>query len=73
LRWATLADDMVAQGTARITRAVTDDDRAAVARHAIAIGYAADGGTRELLEPRRTSSCSVCQPLRHVGRYDFAA
>ena len=58
---------------ARITRAVIDGDRSAVARHAIAIGYATDNDSPELLEATTDVIMLVCEPLRHVGRYDFAA
>jgi aarF domain-containing kinase len=58
---------------ARITRAVIDGDRAAVARLAIAIGYAAEGDSAALLDATTDVIMLVCEPLRHVGRYDFAA
>jgi len=58
---------------ARITRAVIDGDRAAVARHAVAIGYATDSDTPELLDATVEMIMLVCEPLRQVGRYDFAA
>jgi predicted unusual protein kinase regulating ubiquinone biosynthesis (AarF/ABC1/UbiB family) len=58
---------------ARITRAAIDGDRAAVARQAIAIGYATDADSPELLDATTGMIMLVCEPLRHVGRYDFAA
>ena len=58
---------------ARITRAVIDGDRAAVARHAIAIGYAAEDDAPALIEATTDVIMLVCEPLRHIGRYDFAA
>ncbi len=58
---------------ARITRAVIDGDRKAVARHAIAIGYAAAGDSSELIEATTEVIMLVCEPLRHAGRYDFGA
>jgi hypothetical protein len=57
----------------RITRAVIEGDRAAVARHAIAIGYAAADDPRELLEATTDVIFLVCEPLQRPGRYDFAA
>ena len=58
---------------ARITRAVIDGDRAAVAREAIAIGYAAAGDAPALIDATSEMILLVCEPLRHAGRYDFAA
>jgi hypothetical protein len=58
---------------ARITRAVIDGDRAGVARHAVAIGYAAEDDSRERVEATSDLIMLVCEPLRHAGRYDFAA
>ena len=58
---------------ARIARAVIDGDRDAVARHAVAIGYLAQGDSRELIAATTDLIMLICEPLRHVGRYDFAA
>jgi len=58
---------------AQITRAVIDGDRAAVGRHAMAIGYAAPGDAPELIEATIELIMLVCEPLRRRGRYDFAA
>ena len=58
---------------ARITRALIDDDRDAVARHAVTIGYAADDDPSEQIEATTELIMLVCEPLRHAGRYDFAA
>jgi hypothetical protein len=58
---------------AQITRAVIDGDRAAVGRHAVAIGYAAPGDPSGLIEATIDLIMLVCEPLRHRGRYDFAA
>ncbi|HUL65451.1 MAG TPA: AarF/ABC1/UbiB kinase family protein [Burkholderiaceae bacterium] len=57
---------------ARITRAVIDGDRDAVTRHAIAIGYATDSDAPELRAATTEMIMLVCEPLRHIGRYDFA-
>jgi len=57
---------------ARITRAVIDGDRAAVGRHAVAIGYAAPGDPPEQIAAAIDLIMLVCEPLRHRGRYDFA-
>jgi predicted unusual protein kinase regulating ubiquinone biosynthesis (AarF/ABC1/UbiB family) len=58
---------------ARITRAVIDGDRESVARLAIAIGYAADGDSRALIDATTDVIMLVCEPLRQRGPYDFAA
>ncbi len=58
---------------ARITRAAMARDHAGVARHAIAIGYAAASDPPENIEATTDLIMLVCEPLRHVGRYDFAA
>ena len=58
---------------ARITRAVLDGDRAAVARLAVAIGYADAADNRELLDATTDVILLVCEPLRRRGAYDFAA
>jgi predicted unusual protein kinase regulating ubiquinone biosynthesis (AarF/ABC1/UbiB family) len=58
---------------ARITRAVIDGDRAAVARRAVAIGYAAADDPPALLTATTDLIMLVCEPLRHAGRYDFGA
>lgn len=58
---------------ARITRAVIDDDRAAVARQAIAIGYASAQDAPELIAATTDMILLVCEPLRQAGPYDFAA
>jgi aarF domain-containing kinase len=62
-----------ARNYARITRAVIDGDRAAVARHAVAIGYLRDGDPAPLVDATTDMIMLVCAPLQHVGRYDFAA
>ena len=56
---------------ARITRAVVDDDRDAVAREAIRIGYAAPDDAPERIQATVDMILLVCEPLRHRGRYDF--
>jgi predicted unusual protein kinase regulating ubiquinone biosynthesis (AarF/ABC1/UbiB family) len=56
---------------ARITRAVIDGDRAAVAREATRIGYAAADDSPERIEAVVDVIFLVCEPLRHAGRYDF--
>jgi predicted unusual protein kinase regulating ubiquinone biosynthesis (AarF/ABC1/UbiB family) len=56
-----------------ITRAIVAGDRAAVRRHAAAIGYiAADASDAEARAAVEVIML-VCEPLRHRGRYDFAA
>ena len=58
---------------ARITRAVIDGDFEGIHREAVAIGYlGADDGSDRV---RATTEMIllVCEPLRHRGRYDFAA
>jgi predicted unusual protein kinase regulating ubiquinone biosynthesis (AarF/ABC1/UbiB family) len=56
---------------ARITRAVINNDRNAVAREATQIGYAAADDAPERLRAVVDVIFLVCEPLRHVGRYDF--
>jgi hypothetical protein len=57
---------------ARITRGVIDGDRIAVAREAIQIGYAADDDSPERIQAVVDVIFLVCEPLRHLGRYDFS-
>jgi hypothetical protein len=57
----------------RITRAVIDGDRERVSRLAVAIGYAAEGDSRALIDATTDVILLVCEPLRHAGPYDFAA
>jgi predicted unusual protein kinase regulating ubiquinone biosynthesis (AarF/ABC1/UbiB family) len=56
---------------ARITRAVIDGDRDAVAREAMRIGYAAAEDSPERIRAVVEVVFLVCEPLRHAGRYDF--
>lgn len=56
---------------ARLTRAVIDGDRDAVAREAIRIGYMATDDPPERIDAVVDICLLVCEPLRHVGRYDF--
>lgn len=58
---------------ARLTRAVIDGDRDAVAREAIRIGYMATDDPPERIDAVVDICLLVCEPLRHVGRYDFGA
>jgi hypothetical protein len=58
---------------ARITRAVIDGDLDAVAREAVAIGYVAANDPPERIQAAVDMILLVCEPLRHRGRYDFAA
>jgi predicted unusual protein kinase regulating ubiquinone biosynthesis (AarF/ABC1/UbiB family) len=55
----------------RITRSVIDNDREAIADEAIQIGYAAPDDSPERLRAVVDVILLVCEPLRHVGRYDF--
>ncbi|HEY0877771.1 MAG TPA: AarF/ABC1/UbiB kinase family protein [Zeimonas sp.] len=65
-------DDFVA-AYARITRAAIGGDRRQIARHAVDIGYLAADDPRERIEATVDVILLVCEPLRHRGRYDFAA
>ncbi|MEO8124080.1 MAG: AarF/ABC1/UbiB kinase family protein [Burkholderiales bacterium] len=58
---------------ARISRAVIDGDREAIACEAVRIGYAAADDAPERLEAVVDMCLLACEPLRHVGRYDFGA
>jgi len=57
---------------ARITRAVIDGDRDVIAREATRIGYAAADDPPERIQAVVDIISLVCEPLRHLGRYDFA-
>jgi len=57
----------------RISRAVVDGDRDAVARAAVDIGYAAADDPPERIDAVVDMCLLVCEPLRHVGRYDFGS
>jgi predicted unusual protein kinase regulating ubiquinone biosynthesis (AarF/ABC1/UbiB family) len=57
---------------ARITRAVVHGDRKSIAREAVRIGYASSDDSAERLRAVVEVILLVCEPLRHVGRYDFA-
>ena len=58
---------------ARISRAVIDGDRVAIAREAVCIGYAAADDSPARIEAAVDMCLLLCEPLRHVGRYDFGA
>jgi predicted unusual protein kinase regulating ubiquinone biosynthesis (AarF/ABC1/UbiB family) len=58
---------------ARISRAVIDGDRRAVAREAVRIGYASADDPPERIDAVVDMCLLVCEPLHHVGRYDFGA
>jgi hypothetical protein len=58
---------------AHVTRAVIDGDLDAVARHAAAIGYVVPDDPPERIQAAVDVIMLVCEPLRHRGRYDFAA
>jgi hypothetical protein len=51
---------------------VIEGDRAAVARHALAIGYATGADPPALIEATTDMIMLVCEPLRQAGAYDFA-
>ena len=57
---------------ARITRAVIAGDRGEVARLAAAIGYVREDDPPEMLAAATDVILMVCEPLRHIGPYDFA-
>jgi len=57
----------------RICRAIVRGDRGAVRRHALEIGYLAAGDSEAQAEAVVDIILLVCEPLRHRGRYDFAA
>jgi len=66
-------DSGFAANYARISRAVIDGDRAAVAREAVRIGYAAAGDSPARIDAVVDLCLLACEPLRHAGRYDFGA
>ncbi|MCD6672821.1 MAG: AarF/ABC1/UbiB kinase family protein [Burkholderiaceae bacterium] len=64
--------DFVAAYT-RITQAAMSGDRDAVAQYAIEIGYVDAADPVPRIEATVDVILLVCEPLRHRGRYDFAA
>ncbi|MCC6609644.1 MAG: AarF/ABC1/UbiB kinase family protein [Burkholderiales bacterium] len=54
-------------------RAILAGDHAGVRRGALAIGYIAQADTAERARAVVDMIMLVCEPLRHRGRYDFAA
>ena len=58
---------------ARISRAVIDGDRDAVAREALRIGYVDAEDSPARVAAVVDMCLLVCEPLRHAGRYDFGA
>jgi predicted unusual protein kinase regulating ubiquinone biosynthesis (AarF/ABC1/UbiB family) len=58
---------------ARITRAVIGGDREAIHREALAIGYLGVDDSPDRVGAATEIIMLVCEPLRHRGRYDFAA
>jgi predicted unusual protein kinase regulating ubiquinone biosynthesis (AarF/ABC1/UbiB family) len=56
-----------------ICRAIVDGDRDAVRRHAVDIGYLAPEDSAAQAAAAIEVIMLVCEPLRHRGRYDFAA
>ncbi len=58
---------------ARITRAVVDGDLDAVTRFATDIGYIGPDDPPARVRAAVDVILLVCEPLRHRGRYDFAA
>ena len=56
-----------------ITRAIVRGDRGAVRRHAVELGYIAADGSEAQVDAAVEVIMLVCEPLRHRGRYDFAA
>ncbi len=58
---------------ARISSAVIDGDRAGVAREALGIGYSAAGDAGAHIDAVVDMCLLACEPLRHMGRYDFGA
>jgi predicted unusual protein kinase regulating ubiquinone biosynthesis (AarF/ABC1/UbiB family) len=57
----------------RITRAVIERDRAAIAKQAVAIGYIDRYAPVPRVEAVVDVILLVCEPLHHRGRYDFGA
>lgn len=57
----------------RITRAILDEDRVAVAKHAAAIGYLRETDSERHQQLVVDLIMMVCEPLLHDGPYDFGA
>ncbi len=66
-------DEQFVDAYRRITCAAIDADRAAIARHAVALGYVAADDSAQRVDATVDVILLVCEPLRHRGRYDFAA
>ena len=56
---------------AGFSRAVIDGDRDAIARESVHVGYAAADDSPQRIEAAVDMCLLLCEPLRHVGRYDF--
>ena len=56
---------------ARISRAVIDGDRDAVAREAVRVGFATADDSPQRIAAAVDMCLLICEPLRHAGRYDF--
>lgn len=65
-------DELVEQFR-RITGAVIERDRAAIAREAVAIGYIEEGSPANVADAAVDVILLVCEPLHHRGKYDFGA
>jgi len=57
----------------RISRAIIERDREAVAREAVAIGYIGANEPAQRVDAAVDVILLVCEPLQHRGRYDFGA
>lgn len=57
----------------RLSRAVIDGDRDTIAREAVRVGYAAADDSPQRIDAAVDMCLLLCEPLRHVGRYDFGA
>jgi predicted unusual protein kinase regulating ubiquinone biosynthesis (AarF/ABC1/UbiB family) len=66
------ADELVEQFR-RITHAVIERDRDAVAREAVAIGYIEASSPPDVADAAVDVILLVCEPLHHRGKYDFGA
>jgi hypothetical protein len=66
-------DERLVEAYRRITLAAMAGDREGVARCAAEIGYVAADDSRERIEATVDVILLACEPLRHRGRYDFAA
>ena len=66
-------DESFTKKYARISKAIIEHDRDAVLEHAIDIGYLCVDDAAEHKQATVDLILTICEPLQHVGGYDFGA